>query len=265
VKRFLLQQNPDYVNEGDGNGRPWLFCDSSWQQETEKLFNDDGTAVMIPGSNPSIQASLRTFPPTTGNSVTDSMLRDMQLGTSPNWSKYAYYSSDLHDYVLEDAENRYLEEPHEWCNSIEGDTRFAITEARQKRDVITLCPTAFGATAEPFETIALAGASPLVGQLGTGLGLTSPRGLTLFHELIHLVKSPDQTPDVASMVPPPVHIATISLIKRTAKPEQCLMTTLAGKDAVKNPDSYVFMAWSYYLTANGNPSYHWESGLSSIT
>jgi hypothetical protein len=202
VQDFLQQKNPKFTVEGDGTGRPWLFCDSSWQEETEKLFNDDGTPVIVPGSSPPTQASLRTFPPTTSNDVTNKMLQEMQQGTSPNWAKYAYYSSDLEDYVLEDAANRYLGTPPSWCNAPTGETRFAITEARQKRDTITLCPVAFTVMAEPFETIALAMASPLVGQLRTGLGLTSPRGLTLFHELIHLVMGPDNTPDTASMVPP---------------------------------------------------------------
>jgi hypothetical protein len=202
VQDFLQQRNPKFTVEGDGTGKPWLFCDSSWQMETELLYDDNGAPVSVPGSTPPTQASLRTFPPTTGNAVTDELLQDMQKGTSPNWAKYAYYSPDLADYVLEDAVNRYLGNPRSWCNAPAGETRFALTEARQKRDAITLCPAAFTNAAEPFETIALAMASPLVGQLGTGLGLTSPRGLTLFHELIHMVMGPDSTPDTASMVSP---------------------------------------------------------------
>jgi hypothetical protein len=75
----------------------------------------------------------------------------------------------------------------------------------------------------------------------TALQDTSPRSLTLFHELIHMTSKADLTPDTGT------------------KPTECLR--LAGTDAVKNPDSIVFFAWSYYLSKNGDPPYQWHTGL----
>jgi len=136
----------------------------------------------------------------------------MQLGTSPNWDKFAYYSSDLKDYVVEDAANRYPGNPpttpRSWCNgklATPAEDRFALTESRLTRDTVTLCPDAFTTDSEPFETIDAAMADAASKTLASSLDSASPRSLTLFHELIHMTTGPDETPDSASMFPPGVH------------------------------------------------------------
>ncbi|KAF4633311.1 hypothetical protein G7Y89_g4804 [Cudoniella acicularis] len=218
---------------------------NDWQVETEIFYDDEGNPIPDKEDNTK-PASLRTYPPSTGNSVTDEMLEDMQEGTSPNWAKFAYYSSDLKDYVIEEAANRYPGNPPSWCNGASAtppENRFALTESRLTRDVVTLCLDAFAAVSEPYETIAAAMASTSSKTPGDSLNDASPRSLTLFHELIHMTTTPDKTPDTAT------------------KPTECLDLTVNGADATQNPDSYVFMAWSYYLTKNGQPPFEWQEGL----
>jgi hypothetical protein len=202
----LNQKNPKWLPggvDGDGTGKPWLFCNSDWQVETEDLFDYFGAVVPDPQDNTK-QANLRTYPATTGDSVTDEMLADMKLGTSPNWDKFAYYSADVKDYVIEDAKNRYpgdATHPRSWCNgklATPAEDRFALTESRQKRDTISLCPDAFTTDSEPFETIDAAMADAASKTLSNSLDSASPRSLTLFHELIHMTTGPDNTPDSAS-------------------------------------------------------------------
>ncbi|KAG9229720.1 hypothetical protein BJ875DRAFT_181156 [Amylocarpus encephaloides] len=205
VQDFLYQRNPQWTVEGDGTGKPWLFCNSDWQSETEDLFDEQGNPVLDPNDNTK-QASLRTFP-LTGNIAADQLLKDMQQGTPPNWDSFAYYSTDLKDYVIEVAANRYPGNPpatpRSWCNghlvTPDAENRFALTESRLTRDAVTLCPDAFTTSSEPFETIDAAMADPAAARLGTPLNDASPRSLTLFHELIHMTTGPDQTPDSASM------------------------------------------------------------------
>jgi hypothetical protein len=112
---------------------------------------------------------------------------------------YAYWSSDLVDYNLEDSTERYLGTPPSWCNSLPADPHFAITLTRLLQDSITICDYAFTVNAEPFETNANGMASAAAQTLNSPLRQTSPRGLTLLHELVHLVLTPEKTPDTASM------------------------------------------------------------------
>jgi hypothetical protein len=77
---------------------------------------------------------------------------------------------------------------------------FALTNEKLLVDSITICPDAFTTNAENFETIAQGIASTDATSATTGKPLqnTSPRSLTLFHELIHLTSGSDDTPDAGS-------------------------------------------------------------------
>jgi len=131
--------------------------------------------------------------------------------------------------------NRYPGNPPSWCNGGALDppeNRFALTETRQLKDAMTMCEDAFTTTSEPYETISDALNGPEVKATGQWLNNASPRSLTLLHELIHLVMGPDDTPDIAT------------------KPVECMQKNSATGVEV-NPDSYAFLAWSYWLTVNG--------------
>jgi hypothetical protein len=67
-------------------------------------------------------------------------------------------------------------------------------------DSVTLCEPAFTEKAEKHETIADSMASDAAtnNKVGTPLQETSPRSLTLFHEVIHMTNDPDLTPDTGS-------------------------------------------------------------------
>lgn len=155
--------------------------------------------------------------------------------------KYAYWSSDIKDYSILDAKERYAEGG--FCNAGDDVDFFALTIDNLYADSITICPDAFTENAEKHESIAdgLASAAAKEENDQTPLQNTSPRSLTLFHELIHMTSGADATPDTGT------------------KPTQCL--GLAGPKAVVNPDSIVFFAWSYYLSKEGDPSYQWHTGL----
>ena len=132
------------------------------------MFDINGTPIPDP-RDPTKQASLRTYP-LTGNGVMDSLLHEMQQGASPNFNFFAYYSADLRDYVVETAQNRYPGNPPSWCNGAAAspqENRFALTETRLTRDAMTLCPDAFLAVSEPFETIADAINSNVAKDLGS--------------------------------------------------------------------------------------------------
>jgi len=81
VNAFLSQQNPQFL----GGQKPWLFCDSTWLEETELLFQANGQPFTDPSTNQ--QANMRTFtPPKTIELDVDTttLLQNMQQGTSPN-------------------------------------------------------------------------------------------------------------------------------------------------------------------------------------
>ena len=111
---------------------------------------------------------------------------------------FAYYSSDIIDYMVEELAERYTGNPRSFCNQPPGVYLFALTIERLVVDSITMCNAAFTAASEPFETIADSLASVAARTRGTELEQASPRGLTLFHELIHLTSTSDATTDIAS-------------------------------------------------------------------
>lgn len=112
---------------------------------------------------------------------------------------FAYWSKDKKDYMIESSQNRYKGNPPSFCNPPPGEHMFALTITRMLVDSVTICPDSFDAKkSEPFETIADGIASEAAKKEGSSLQDTSPRGLTLFHELIHLVKDPEKTKDTAS-------------------------------------------------------------------
>src|SRR5437763_16974063 len=98
--------------------------------------------------------------------------------------------------MLEQAQNRYIGNPRSFCNQPNNAHLFALTIERLLVDSITICDVAFTATSEPFETITQGLSSQAAGTSGSALETTSPRALTLFHELIHLTSGSDNTPDV---------------------------------------------------------------------
>lgn len=201
VQRFLNRQNTKWTVEGDGSGTPWLFYDSTWQEETELIYDPTGSPVSD-SNDGTKQANFRTFIGSVDDS-TNALIHDMQLRKGQSWAKYAYYSSDLHDYVIEDSKNRYPGNPRSWCRGrslARQELRFGLTHTNLYRDVVTLCPDAFTTDSEPYETIAAAMASAQARTLGADLDDASPRSLTLFHELIHMTygKGADDTPDTAS-------------------------------------------------------------------
>lgn len=154
--------------------------------------------------SPPVRQNIRTYniPPTlkqTDFGLWD-VLTKMQLGPGPDWKYFAYWSSDVRDYLVETKANRYKGNPPSLCNPPPGQVYFAFTEGGLLLDTLTLCPDAFQAVSEPFETIAQCLAAPASTQVGTLLNDVSPRGLTLLHELIHLTLGTDKkiTPDSGS-------------------------------------------------------------------
>ncbi|KAF7894199.1 hypothetical protein EAF00_007713 [Botryotinia globosa] len=165
------------------------------------IYDPIGKPVQDP-KDATKQANFRTFAGSVDTS-TNSLIKDRQLGTSPNWAEYAYYSSDLHDYVIETKANRYPGNPPSWCRGKSlspKELRFGLTNTNLYCDVVTLCPDAFSTDSEPYETIATAMASIQAKTAGADLDDASPRSLTLFHELIYLSfgQGADDTPDSAS-------------------------------------------------------------------
>jgi hypothetical protein len=167
--------------------------------ETEDLYDASGHPVPDPG-HPTQTANLRTFPiPADQNDPRFKVLDAMHDGTSPNWDYYAYYSSDLIGYIIEEAADRYTGNPPSWCNGVPGDPRFALTGTGLSRNTITLCPDAFLDIAEPYETVGDALSSDKAKALGSDLVTAAPRSLTLLHELVHLTMGVANTLDSASM------------------------------------------------------------------
>jgi hypothetical protein len=113
-------------------------------------------------------------------------------------NSFAYFSSDIRDYMIEGSANRYIGNPRSFCNQPTNVHFFALTIERLLVDSITMCNVAFTTTSEPFETIAESLASTAAKTQGSELEKSSPRGLTLFHELIHLTSTSNATPDIAS-------------------------------------------------------------------
>ncbi|EPE31326.1 hypothetical protein GLAREA_12629 [Glarea lozoyensis ATCC 20868] len=254
VKDFLEMRNPSLKEpqiDGSG-GKPWLFCNSDWQHETELMFDGD-LGLPIYAADGVTQGNLRTWPiPDNANPADPfiDILLKMRQGSAPDWAHYAYWSPDIRDYVIEKASARYPGNPPSWCNGQDmtpEEQRFGLTSVSQLRDTITICPDAFDeAKSEPFETIDLTFASAAARSVRMDLEKTAPRSLTLFHELIHLTSGVENTPDVGT------------------KPTECLKNRLRKLDMSRNPDSIVFFAWSYYLENNGpEPKFSWHSGKSA--
>jgi len=97
-----------------------------------------------------------------------------------------------------DAKDRYLEGG--FCNHKGKGDFFALTIDNLYADSITICDVAFTEKAEKHETIAdgLASSQAKDENDETPLQDTAPRGLTLFHELIHMTTGADDTPDAGS-------------------------------------------------------------------
>ncbi|TVY26796.1 hypothetical protein LHYA1_G004369 [Lachnellula hyalina] len=239
---FLAEQNPNLV----GESMPWLFCGGGWQVETDLLYEEDtGNPILDDSVNPPVQANMRTFPipPGADDSIT-SLLSKMQQGWPANPAYYAYWSSDIRDYMIVPAAKRYNGNPRDFCTPPTGEIFFAFTIDDMLTDSVTICPDSFNTLSEPFETIQQSMAAPAAANVGTYLNDVSPRGLTLLHEFIHLTLGTDK--------------------KKTGdsgtKPTECL--TLAGAKAVINPDSYAFFAWSLFLEAHGPNNLQWHTGRS---
>jgi hypothetical protein len=142
--------------------------------------------------NPAVQANLRTYTiPAKPDGALTGLLNNMRQGVAPDWDFYAYWSSNILDYVIEKSDNRYLGNPPSMCNAPPGGNHFAFTQDNMLKDVITICPDSFLPVSEPYETIAIAMADPASTAIGTPLNNVSPRGLTLLHELVHLTLGTD--------------------------------------------------------------------------
>ncbi|TVY13276.1 hypothetical protein LARI1_G008483 [Lachnellula arida] len=228
-----------------GKKKPWLFCDGDWQVETDLLYDETGKATQDLSVNPPVQANMRTYaaPPNAPADLAP-MLDLMRQGWPANPSYYAYWSSDVHDYMLVPSAKRHTGNPRSICNAPTGQIYFAFTIDSMLLDTVTICSDSFTALSEPFETIQQSMTAPAAANIGTYLNNVSPRGLTLLHELIHLTLGTDETKTGDS----------------GTKPTECL--GLTGAKAVKNPDSYAFFAWSLYLEAHGANNRKWHTGLS---
>ncbi|KAF7885550.1 uncharacterized protein EAF02_004059 [Botrytis sinoallii] len=60
VQRFLNRHNARFTVEGDGTEKHWLFYDSTWQVETEFMYDPTGKPVPDPKDSTK-QANFRTF------------------------------------------------------------------------------------------------------------------------------------------------------------------------------------------------------------
>ncbi|KAF7942543.1 hypothetical protein BELL_0499g00010 [Botrytis elliptica] len=183
AQRFLNRQNGRFTVEGDGTGNPWLFYDSTWQVETEFMY--DPTGKPVPGPKDSTkQANFRTF----AGSVDASTIA---WSKTCNWANISI-GKDMHAIPL-------------ICTTTgktlsHKELRFGLTNTNLYRDVATLCPDAFSMDSERHETVATAMASTQSETAGAYLDYASPRSLTLFHELILLKfgQGADDTPDSAT-------------------------------------------------------------------
>lgn len=109
---------------------------------------------------------------------------------------YAYWSSDIKDYGMIEAEELYR--PGGFCNMGDDVHFFALTTTNMLLDSITICPPAFTDKAEKWETIDQGLVAAAASPASTELHDTSPRSLTLFHELIHMTSTVELTPDSGS-------------------------------------------------------------------
>ena len=116
---------------------------------------------------------------------------------------YAYWSSDVKDYELVVAKDRYPGDPRSYCNvdmtkpAKDCENHFGLTLTKMLEDSLTICPVAFTETAEPYDTIADAVQSDMVKGSRRTLRNNAPRSLTLLHELVHLIGEPENTLDNA--------------------------------------------------------------------
>lgn len=115
-------------------------------------------------------------------------------------NNFAFWSSDILDYELLDGGTAREFGPGGFCDRADEKPYFALTNMKMLEDTITLCPDAFTGRAEPFETIREGLVSDVAtnNNLEIALEQTSPRSLTLFHELIHLTNGPEATTDEGS-------------------------------------------------------------------
>jgi len=113
---------------------------------------------------------------------------------------YTYWSSDILDYGVSKKSEEAKVGNGGFCDLTNGNDMFALTIGNMLVDSVTLCPDAFTEKAELHETIAMGMASDEATskKLGVTLESTSPRSLTLFHELIHLSSGTSNTKDVGS-------------------------------------------------------------------
>jgi hypothetical protein len=171
---------------------------------------DTGLAITDWSNNSPANFRSYTLPPPSApdpglSDDTKAMLAKMKVGTGPdNWAIYAYWSADLKDYLERTLAERFLADgtrtaaSRGWCNAPTGETRFAVTTDNMLRDSIMLCPPAFTAAAEQFETVSDCQNSPNAAAAGNYLHQTSPRSLSLLHELFHLTMGHAKTPDTGS-------------------------------------------------------------------
>jgi hypothetical protein len=113
---------------------------------------------------------------------------------------YAYWSEDIGDYGINNNAEEAGIGPGGFCDTGPDVDMFALTIGNMLLDSVTLCPDAFTDQAELHETIAegMGSEDATHNKGGVALVRTSPRSLTLFHELIHMTSGTDTTPNVGS-------------------------------------------------------------------
>ncbi|KAF2664839.1 hypothetical protein BT63DRAFT_482750 [Microthyrium microscopicum] len=238
------------------NTKPWLFCDSSWLEETETAYDEDGNPEQNTdtGAAAGSTYTVRNIPikdaqgKQTDNFELYSEFQTPANADPDNWDKYAYYSPDFKLYMSTPKAARALDNGsggRSWCNGdvTEGPSdvpekrRYGITTEWMASATITLCPSVFGSDGANWNTLNDMKNDARSSTYGTALESRSIKAITLMHEMIHLLKGNDDTPDAATYS---------DGVLGLTKDQKAASRTAASK----NPDTYVYFSLSYWLTKN---------------
>ena len=196
VQTFLNQRMQSLL----GDHKPWLYCDSTWLQEMDIVYDIDGNPEMYRDSNGNmVVMGPRTTPPNvvTSHTLQEQLSEWQEKEPNGDWSYYPYYAPDHKEAVTEPYGHQYKGDPPSFCNGVAGDEAGDYQEGRyvgldeNAIPTITLCPRTF--TVAPI-TLQNALDSPKMRGRGTLLGDVLPQSLVLFHELMHAV-DPESSPD----------------------------------------------------------------------
>ncbi|KAL9032069.1 MAG: hypothetical protein Q9180_006716, partial [Flavoplaca navasiana] len=219
VKSFLHGTKPAFGN----SPKPRLYCSSKWWKQKQ----------------PGDQAQDASGVPVPNLTVRDKF--QGQLGVIEGKQQYAYWSDDYNSYTLGDdtAGEFYCDDPRN--TALTDDSEYIRPIA------LIMCPSSFSLhTGTDHErTPALGTIRPQDGKL---LNTLQPRSLTLFHEVIHVVRGVRATTRLSG--DPPEWYGCPKIME---------YARLDPNGARKNPDNYAFFTLSYWFwkkrryNANGSP------------